>query len=239
MPEEPGSYEILTYGGKRGWQEKLGREVVDLEQVELFKMSGEGDDNPPAEKRGEDRGASLDKLEKEVRECRKCQLREGCRQVVFGEGDPGARLMLVGEGPGSDEDRLGRPFVGNAGKLLDKILEAVNIRRPEVYITNVVKCRPPGNRTPLPVEVETCFPHLQAQLEIIRPEILVSLGNPASKALIDPGIQITKIRGRWIDKGGMKIMPTFHPAALLRDPKKKKLVWVDIQEIEKMYRKIE
>ncbi|RQD73939.1 MAG: uracil-DNA glycosylase [Candidatus Syntrophonatronum acetioxidans] len=175
-------------------------------------------------------------MEEEVKECRRCELRKGCQQVVFGEGNPRALLMLVGEGPGGDEDRLGRPFVGRAGQLLDRILEAAGFKREEVYIANVVKCRPPSNRTPTPEEVQACYPHLQEQIKIISPGIIVCLGALSTKVLVDPKAQITRIRGSWLEKEGSKIMPTFHPAALLRDPKKKKLVWQDFQEVEREYK---
>ncbi|PKM83971.1 MAG: uracil-DNA glycosylase [Firmicutes bacterium HGW-Firmicutes-13] len=176
-------------------------------------------------------------MEGRIKSCRKCSLRKGCEQVVFGEGNPQARLMLVGEGPGREEDKLGRPFVGAAGKLLDKILESVNIRREEVYIANVVKCRPPYNRTPDQEEVKACYPYLQEQMSIIKPEIIICLGSLSAKTLIDPKAQITRIRGKWLEKDNIKIMPTFHPAALLRDPQKKKFVWQDFQQVKIEYNK--
>jgi len=183
-------------------------------------------------------GQALRELEEKTASCRRCKLREGCSQVVFGEGDPDALLMLVGEGPGRDEDRLGRPFVGRAGKLLDKILEAAGFQRKEVYIANVVKCRPPQNRNPLPEEINACYSHLQEQIKIIRPKIIVCLGAMSAKTLVDPRAQISKIRGKWVERQGIGIMPTFHPAALLRDPQKKKLVWQDFQQVEREYKRL-
>ena len=183
-------------------------------------------------------GQALRELEEKTASCRRCKLREGCSQVVFGEGDPDALLMLVGEGPGRDEDRLGRPFVGRAGKLLDKILEAAGFQRQEVYIANVVKCRPPQNRNPLPEEINACYSHLQEQIKIIRPKIIVCLGAMSAKTLVDPRAQISKIRGKWVERQGIGIMPTFHPAALLRDPQKKKLVWQDFQQVEREYKRL-
>ncbi|MBC9783659.1 uracil-DNA glycosylase [Heliobacterium chlorum] len=170
-----------------------------------------------------------------TKECRACPLREGCNQVVFGEGNPEARLMLVGEGPGADEDRLGSPFVGAAGQLLNKILDAGRFPRNEVYICNVVKCRPPSNRLPLPNEVKACLPHLERQIELINPEIIICLGALATQVLVDPKARITRDRGKWVRKEGRLIMPTFHPAALLRDPSKKRPVWEDIQKVMAVY----
>lgn len=169
--------------------------------------------------------------------CARCELRAGCSGVVFGEGNPNARLMLIGEGPGADEDRLGRPFVGKAGQLLDKILEAIGLERfTHVYIANVVKCRPPGNRVPRPEEAEQCLPWLYRQIELVSPGIIVLLGSTALKNLIDPEARITKMRGQWlVSKSGIKIMPTYHPAALLRDTSKKRPVWEDFQKVRDEY----
>ena len=171
--------------------------------------------------------------------CARCELRAGCSGVVFGEGNPNARLMLIGEGPGADEDRLGRPFVGKAGQLLDKILEAIGLERfTHVYIANVVKCRPPGNRAPRPEEAEQCLPWLYRQIELVSPGIIVLLGSTALKNLIDPEARITKMRGQWlVSKSGIKIMPTYHPAALLRDTSKKRPVWEDFQKVRDAYLK--
>ena len=171
--------------------------------------------------------------------CARCELRAGCSGVVFGEGNPNARLMLIGEGPGADEDRLGRPFVGKAGQLLDKILEAIGLERfTHVYIANVVKCRPPGNRAPRPEEAEQCRPWLYRQIELVSPGIIVLLGSTALKNLIDPEARITKMRGQWlVSKSGIKIMPTYHPAALLRDTSKKRPVWEDFQKVRDAYLK--
>lgn len=178
---------------------------------------------------------NLEDLKKAVLGCRKCSLREGCRGVVFGEGDPHAALMLVGEGPGAVEDELGRPFVGPAGKLLDKILNASGFAREEVYIANIVKCRPPGNRLPTPEEAARCFPNLRAQMRIIAPKLIVCLGALATQVLVDSRARITSARGTWYERNGVKIMPTFHPAALLRDPSKKKVVWEDFKKVRAAY----
>ena len=178
----------------------------------------------------------LEELEKTSLACTLCDLRSGCRQVVFGAGNPRASLMLVGEGPGADEDRLGIPFVGRAGKLLDRILEAAGIKRDEIYITNVVKCRPPANRLPFQPEVDSCLPYLKKQIELIGPRLIVCLGALATRTLIDKNASITRSRGQWHENDGRLIIATFHPAALLRDPGKKKFVWEDFKEIIKYYK---
>ncbi|HHY33325.1 MAG TPA: uracil-DNA glycosylase [Firmicutes bacterium] len=183
---------------------------------------------------GRSAASCLKELEQKCRACTKCDLRAGCTQVVFGEGNPHAKLMFVGEGPGQQEDIQGRPFVGAAGQLLDRILNAVGIRRDEVYIANVVKCRPPGNRLPTPDEAEACLPHLRAQIEAIRPKIIVCLGALATQTLIDKRARITRARGNWFEKDGIMYMPTFHPAALLRDETKKRPVWEDMKKVRAM-----
>ncbi|MCL6559118.1 MAG: uracil-DNA glycosylase [Firmicutes bacterium] len=182
---------------------------------------------------------SLEELKEKALACHRCGLRAGCSGVVFGEGNPEARLMLIGEGPGADEDRLGRPFVGKAGQLLDKILEAIGMERfTHTYIANVVKCRPPGNRVPHPEEAGQCLPWLYRQIELVSPGIIVLLGSTALQNLIDPEARITKARGQWlVSKSGIKIMPTYHPAALLRDTSKKRPVWEDFQKVRDEYRK--
>jgi uracil-DNA glycosylase family 4 len=178
---------------------------------------------------------SLPELEQSALSCQRCRLRESCKQVVFGQGNSNARLMLVGEGPGMDEDIKGQPFVGRAGQLLDKILQAAKLPRQEVYITNVVKCRPPGNRLPHPDEVRECRNFLEAQIRIINPEIVVCLGSLASKTIIDPGVSITMVRGRWFNRQGKKIIGTFHPAALLRNESYKRPTWQDFKRIRDEY----
>lgn len=169
----------------------------------------------------------------QIESCEKCGLCRTRTHTVAGEGNPHARLMFVGEGPGADEDRLGRPFVGRAGQLLDRMIDAMGLHRQDVYIANVVKCRPPGNRTPLPQEAEACLPYLRAQFVLVRPQIIVCLGATAARALIRPDIRITRERGIWAEKKGIWFMPTYHPAALLRDPDKKKETWQDLQQVMK------
>ena len=171
--------------------------------------------------------------------CRRCSLRETCTQVVFGCGSIKAKLMVIGEGPGADEDRLGEPFVGAAGKLLDKILQAGGFSRQQnVYIANIVKCRPPENRVPTPAEREACLPILREQFRRLQPKIILLLGATASQAILDPNLAISKERGKWHKKADTLFMPTYHPAALLRNPKWKAPVWEDIKEVVRMYREL-
>ncbi|MDA8210746.1 MAG: uracil-DNA glycosylase [Clostridia bacterium] len=184
---------------------------------------------------GQGQYTSLAEIREVCLQCRKCKLRQGCRQVVFGRGNPEARLMFVGEGPGEQEDIQGLPFVGKAGQLLDKIIEAAGFSLEEVYIGNIVKCRPPGNRVPTLEEARTCMPWLMKQIQLIRPKIMVCLGSTAVQGILDPSLRITKIRGRWAERNGILIMPTYHPAALLRDESKKRPVWEDFKQIRKMY----
>lgn len=173
--------------------------------------------------------------------CTACVLAETRHSVVFGEGDERTSLMFIGEGPGADEDEQGRPFVGRAGQLLTQILSAAGIERERVYITNVVKCRPPGNRAPETDEMMACDVHLQTQIALIRPRILVLLGNSPTKWILKTTTGITKLRGRWFDWRGIAVMPMFHPSYLLRYPDGKKqgspkhLSWLDIQEVKKRW----
>jgi len=177
---------------------------------------------------------TLEDVASVCKKCHECPLRESAEQIVFGYGNPNANLMLVGEGPGKDEDLRGIPFVGRAGQLLDKILAAAHINKDEVYIANTVKCRPPENRTPKDEEVLSCAPYLTRQIEIIAPKIIVCLGATAAQRLIRP-CPITKIRGQIFEKGGIKVIATFHPAALLRDPSRKIPVWEDFKMISMLY----
>jgi DNA polymerase len=165
--------------------------------------------------------------------CGRCGLAGGRTNVVFGEGDPEAKLVFVGEAPGAEEDRTGRPFVGRAGKLLTKIIEAMGYAREDVYICNVLKSRPPGNRNPLPDEIAACSPFLHEQLAVIRPKAICALGGPASQTLLQTKEGITRLRGRFFWYRGIPLMPTFHPAYLLRNPKMKKEVWEDMKTLKR------
>jgi DNA polymerase len=167
----------------------------------------------------------------DIAACERCRLCQARTQVVPGEGNPHARLLLIGEGPGREEDRLGRPFVGAAGQLLDKMLAAIGLARDAVYIANVVKCRPPENRTPVADEVAACLPHLRAQTALIRPRVIVLLGATALRAVLGDSARITRDRGKWVERKGVWMMPTFHPAALLRDESKKRPAWEDFKQV--------
>ena len=174
----------------------------------------------------------LEELALECSNCLKCDLSKGRTNVVFGRGNEKASLMFVGEGPGEQEDLKGQPFVGPAGKLLDLLLRAQGIKDEDYYIANIVKCRPPKNRVPTDEEANECIPYLRKQVAVIRPKIIVCLGATAMKYIIDPNAKITQIRGEWIERKGCSIMPTFHPAALLRDMSKKPLMWQDIKKVK-------
>jgi DNA polymerase len=173
----------------------------------------------------------LEKLAQEVIQCKQCPLYKTRKKPVFGEGNPQAKLVFVGEAPGKEEDLQGLPFVGMAGQLLTKIIEAMGFKRKDVYICNVLKCRPPQNRNPLPSEIIACQDYLRQQLEIISPKIVCCLGRYACNFLSKEDVSITKLRGKFQEFNGMKIMPTFHPAYLLRNPSAKHLVWQDMQKI--------
>ena len=176
-----------------------------------------------------DKVGRLAAMKAAVASCTKCVLAKERTQTVFGVGDPDARLMFIGEGPGADEDRLGEPFVGKAGQLLDKIIEAMGIRRADVYIANVVKCRPPGNRVPQFEEVKECLPYLLEQIDVIRPELLVALGATAARALLETTSSMGSLRGKFYEFRGTPLLCTYHPAYLLRNPADKRKVWEDMQ----------
>lgn len=180
---------------------------------------------------------SLEELRAAIGDCQRCKLCSGRTNLVFGVGNPNAKLMFVGEGPGRDEDLQGEPFVGRAGQLLtDIITKGMGLKRDDVYIANVVKCRPPENRNPEPDEVAACEPFLRKQIDLIRPKIIVGLGKFAVQTLLQSKVPITKVRGNWHSYHGIKLMPTFHPAYLLRNPADKKLVWEDIKKVIKELR---
>jgi uracil-DNA glycosylase len=180
---------------------------------------------------------TLDQIRRELGDCRRCKLCDGRKNIVFGSGNPRAELVFVGEGPGADEDVQGVPFVGAAGQLLTKMIEAMGYTRDDVYICNVVKCRPPNNRNPEPDEVTACEPFLRAQLQAVRPKAIVALGKFAAQTLLRDSTPITRMRGTWREYEGIKLMPTFHPAYLLRQPAEKKKAWEDLQQVMKFFGK--
>jgi uracil-DNA glycosylase family 4 len=204
--------------------QRLGVTELPLRSVECGVWSAGGETSPAA--------IRLQQLAAAVHDCRKCRLHQGRTQVVFGTGNPEADLVFIGEAPGEEEDRQGEPFVGPAGELLTRIIEAIGLHREQVYILNVIKCRPPHNRNPLPDEVATCRPILQAQLDCLRPRVICALGTFAAQALLQTEEKISRLRGRFHMLGEIQVMPTYHPAYLLRNPHAKRAVWDDMQRIQ-------
>jgi len=221
---KPLSYVIAGQNG-------LANEVGSLTVVEA-----------PREQRRAEGGSdgqrtALEAARGELGGCRRCRLAESRRNIVFGEGNPQAALVFVGEAPGGDEDLQGKPFVGRAGQLLTRIISAMGLERRDVYICNILKCRPPGNRNPLPEEIVCCEPFLIRQLEAIKPRAICALGSFAARTLLKSETPITLLRGRFHDYQGIPLMPTYHPAYLLRNPGAKKQVWEDVQKIMELLRK--
>jgi uracil-DNA glycosylase len=179
---------------------------------------------------------TLAQIREHLGDCRRCPLSRKRTHLVFGEGDPAARLVFVGEGPGYEEDQQGRPFVGPAGQLLSKIIAAMHLSREQVYICNVVKCRPPQNRNPEPEEITACMPFLERQLAALHPEVICTLGAVAARALLNRNEPVSALRGRFHEYKGIKLMPTFHPAYLLRNPEQKRAVWEDMKKIMALLR---
>ena len=206
------------------WQKRLGIKEIylseDIKNMLSFSKKNE----------------LLEIVKEELKDCRRCKLYKERNHIVFGEGNEDARLMLIGEAPGHEEDLQGRPFVGAAGHLLDNMLKAINLSRREVYIANIVKCRPPQNRKPERDEIEACKPFLLKQIDIIKPSIICTLGSTATQTLLEAKTPITKLRGHIYDFSGIKLIPTFHPAYLLRNPYQKKGAWEDLKLIEKIYK---
>ncbi len=180
-----------------------------------------------------DKPAALTLIREDIGDCTRCRLHSGRTKLVFGVGNVNADIMFVGEGPGADEDQQGEPFVGRAGQLLNNMISAMGIKREDVYIANVVKCRPPGNRTPEKDECDTCSPFLMRQIDVIRPKVIVALGAVAAKNLLAINDSMANLRGQWYDFRGSKLAVTYHPAYLLRDPRQKKEAWKDLQMVMK------
>ncbi|MBN2200736.1 uracil-DNA glycosylase [bacterium] len=180
-------------------------------------------------------GGRLEAFRIEIGDCRKCGLAASRTHLVFGAGNPDARLMIVGEAPGEEEDRRGEPFVGEAGRLLDRILNAVGFDREEVYIANVLKCRPPRNRDPLPEETALCLPYLEGQIDRIQPRLILALGRFAAQSLLSCADPLSRLRGAVQERNGVPVIATYHPAALLRNPEWKRPTWEDVQRLRKLY----
>jgi DNA polymerase len=181
----------------------------------------------------QDKPAALQAIREDIGDCTRCRLHKGRTNLVFGVGNVNADIMFVGEGPGADEDAQGEPFVGRAGQLLNNMITAMGLKREDVYIANVVKCRPPGNRTPEKDECDVCSPFLLRQIEVVRPKVIVALGAVAAKTLLAVNDSMANLRGRWYDFRGSKLAVTYHPAYLLRDPRQKKEAWKDLQMVMK------
>ena len=225
--------------------DKVVRQHLEMEQFfSGFSLKGTTGTPEPQQQKEDDmtaaeKAAELEKIAAEVNKCRECDLGSTRTNSVPGEGNPDARIMFVGEGPGADEDAQGRPFVGRAGQLLDKIITACGLKRSDVFIANILKCRPPGNRDPRADEIISCLPYLQRQIEIINPEIIVALGAHAAKTLLNTTQSIGRLRGQFLeyytglDKPPVKLMATYHPAYLLRNysPDNRRKVWEDMQKV--------
>jgi uracil-DNA glycosylase family 4 len=221
------------------WEKELyyGVEMLKL-RLNLLKESGmtyilKTDCNGHNQIHPKESARMLEDLRQEIGDCRRCKLCQNRMNIVFGAGNPNSSLVFVGEGPGAEEDKQGLPFVGKAGQLLTKMINAMGYKREDVYICNVVKCRPEGNRDPEPGEIAECEPFLKGQLAIIKPKVIVGLGRYACQALLKTTTPMSKLRGTWHDYEGIKVMPTFHPAYLLRNPPAKKEVWQDLQMVMK------
>lgn len=206
----------------------LARYLLDFGIHEVL-LSNEG--SPPREEQDTSSLQDLPSMAKALANCQRCRLAKGRTQVVFGVGNPKARVVFVGEAPGAEEDRQGEPFVGRAGQLLNSMLRACGLSRSEVYIANIVKCRPPGNRDPQDDEAAACLPFLKAQLALIKPEIVVLLGRVAARHLLGITAPISSYRGTWRHWEGVDVLPTFHPAYLLRNPQAKREAWEDLKKL--------
>jgi uracil-DNA glycosylase family 4 len=178
---------------------------------------------------------TLQHIRLDLGDCKRCRLARDRKNIVFGAGSSSAKILFVGEGPGFEEDQQGQPFVGPAGQLLTKIIEAIHLSREQVYICNIVKCRPPRNRNPQPDEIKTCFQFLDRQIAAIRPDFICALGSVAAQTLLNTDVPISRLRGRFHDYKGIKLLPTYHPAYLLRNPEKKRDVWEDMKMLMKEY----
>jgi DNA polymerase len=211
-------------------QEELGLGAMTLSYADLNLIRPK-----PPKRRARSGAKPLDEFCHQIENCTKCRLHQGRTKFVFGVGNPNAAIMFVGEGPGREEDLKGEPFVGRAGQLLDNILKAIQFDRTQIYIANIVKCRPPGNRDPQPDEMTECLPYLKQQIEIINPRFICCLGRIAAQALLGVTTPLGKLRGRFMDFDGRKLMVTYHPAALLRFAEYKRPTWEDVQMLRREY----
>lgn len=224
---------LSEHATTRGDASVTPRKTIVAEELSLFELPP----RTPAAVTQEPWGnaSTIDDLNNQICTCQKCPLGATRTKFVFGVGNPNATLMIVGEAPGADEDAQGEPFVGRAGQLLNKILEAINFKRGDVYICNILKCRPPNNRTPQPDEVEQCIPYLKKQIELIKPKVILCLGLVAAQNLLHTTEGLGKLRGRRLTYEGIPLMVTYHPAALLRNPNWKRPAWEDVQAVRKLH----
>jgi DNA polymerase len=222
-----GALRVFAEEAKESFAEGFPRGAVAAEPLETATAS-----RPSAAPLSDEPPQTLRSIRQDIGDCQRCKLAKSRTHIVFGVGNPAADLMFVGEGPGEDEDRKGEPFVGRAGQLLTEIItNGMGLSRGDVYIANVVKCRPPGNRNPEPDEIAECKPFLLSQIDAVAPKVIVALGKFAAHTLLDTTLPISKLRGRWFDFRGRRLMPTFHPSYLLRTPSEKKLAWEDIKQV--------
>jgi len=229
---------LKSVGGMESMDQKIDEMIADLKSY-LEYLKGMGIVSLPAyEMKADEPGQStmitLEDVRKELGDCKRCKLHRTRKTIVFGEGNEKATLMFIGEGPGYDEDVQGRPFVGKAGQLLTKIIQSINLSREEVYIANIIKCRPPQNRNPEPDEIQNCHPFLMKQISVIQPKIICALGTFSAHTLLKTDAKITALRGKLYNLEGIKVIPTYHPAFLLRNPEKKREVWEDMKKIAEL-----
>lgn len=227
LPHSPETSEVASM--------QIQSSEKQIESFASFQDSSSVSSSPPPTNVfvSDDKIQNIHELKNNWGACTRCKLAQGRTHLVFGEGATPADLMFIGEGPGEQEDLQGRPFVGKAGELLTRMIEAMGLRRENVYIANIVKCRPPNNRDPEPDEIEACMPVLLAQIRCVRPRVIVSLGKISAQTLLGTAIPISRLRGKWHQFQGIDLMPTFHPAYLLRSPDKKKEAWMDLQAVIK------
>jgi len=224
---------MVLAGALRSYLEDLRETGIDELPLVISPPRPGGPQETPALPAGPVR-ETLTEIRADLGDCRRCKLCDGRTTIVFGSGSPAAKVLFVGEAPGRDEDLQGEPFVGEAGQLLTKMIAAMGFKREEVYICNVLKCRPPGNRNPEPDEIECCSPFLLRQVQAIAPQVIVALGTFAAQTLLGSGVPISRLRGKFHDYHGIPLMPTFHPSYLLRSPEKKRDAWSDLQQVMKL-----
>jgi uracil-DNA glycosylase len=230
-PEEPAKEAASSPLKRFGMTAVEAEQVGITEEMRTAELKIKGEARRPE---AIDPVSGLRLIREDIGDCVRCRLhKQGRKQIVFGVGNPSAELMFIGEAPGADEDEQGEPFVGRAGQLLNNMIKAMGLRREDIYIANIIKCRPPGNRTPERDECETCSPFLMRQIEVIGPKVIVALGAVAAKTLLAVNAPMSELRGRWFDFRGTKLAVTYHPAYLLRDPRQKKETWKDLQMVMK------